>query len=236
MIKKIFTTLFTGILTLGLSAQTEQGAFLIGGTTLIDYSSATLDADDIDNDLPTSLYSPDPNFEQTVSEREVTIYGGFFIIDGLLLGAGISYEYEKTEWKRTNFDYGYSTSSTYKSAQEISSYMIGPLVRYYISDFFLQSAYYIGKAKQKNSDERNNINLYNPPDLNINQFKVGAGYAIWISSGVALTPTINYEMITRKGENTIYTYDFNGIYNETSYEWKEKHRGYSIGLGINIHI
>ena len=73
--KKIFTILCAGILTLGLSAQTEAGNMIIGTSSNLTYTSTSVaDCDDCD----------------AVSQLNLSLSYGYFVIDNLALSAGLN--------------------------------------------------------------------------------------------------------------------------------------------------
>jgi outer membrane protein W len=73
--KKLFTILCAGILTLGVSAQTEAGNMIIGTSSNLTYTSTSVaDCDDCD----------------ATNNMALSLSYGYFVIDNLALSAGLN--------------------------------------------------------------------------------------------------------------------------------------------------
>jgi hypothetical protein len=106
--KKIFTILCAGILTLGLSAQTEAGNMIIGTSSNLTYTSTSAaDCDDCD----------------AVSQLNLSLSYGYFVIDNLALSAGLNF------------------SSMSVGDESMSMTTIGLSGRYYMSGMFAQAGW-----------------------------------------------------------------------------------------------
>ena len=80
--KKLFTIICAGLLTFSLSAQTQKGSYLIGGSSELNYTSVTLlevdGVEPVDADANTTF--------------KLDLNGGYFVSDGLAIGVTLSYE------------------------------------------------------------------------------------------------------------------------------------------------
>ena len=131
--KKLITIVFAIILVSSLSAQTEQGKFLIGASSNLNFTSLSLtDLDGVDeSDLP----------EMTSSASEFSFDGGYFVIDNLALGLYISSESSKLELEG-------------ESDSESSLTTYGVMARYYFgeSGLFGEASYGIGTQDDGGDD------------------------------------------------------------------------------------
>jgi len=167
--KKLITILFAGLLSLGLSAQTEQGTIIIEGGSDLNFSSLkvssiSVDGEDLDDDfLP----------EDATSDLGFSVTGAYFLMDGLAAGLLI--------------DYSSSTTGDNSS----TSMTFGPMVRYYIGESGLwgQASYGMGSSSEKDEDD-----TYDGPKISM--LAIGAGYALYLSDNISLNPSLGYVMAT----------------------------------------
>ena len=164
--KKIFTILCAGILTLGLSAQTDAGNIMLEGNSNLNFTSMSISSVEVDG---TSLDVDDDG----TSQFGLDVVGGYFFMDGLAGGLILDY------------------SSSSAGDASSSSMTIGPIVRYYIgeSGMWGQLSYGIGS-----SSEDDGTNSYDGPSISALGF--GVGYAVWLSDNVAFNPSLGYSMVT----------------------------------------
>jgi hypothetical protein len=102
--KKIFTILFAVMLTFSLAAQTEAGNMIIGTSSNLTYTSSSVaDCDDCD----------------AVSQLNLSLSYGYFVIDNLALSAGLNMT----------------------SVEDMSITTIGISGRYYMSGMFAQAGW-----------------------------------------------------------------------------------------------
>ena len=170
--KKLFTIFCAGLITFGLSAQTDAGQmYLDANVSSLDYSSLkvtkiTVDGEDLDSDaLP----------EDATNSFTFGATAGYFVIDGLLAGATISMENEKTGDVKDN------------------TFMFAPMVRYYISDMgiFAEASYGFGT-------NTSNPGAGDDSKLSLSGLSIGAGYAISLADNVHLNPKFSYNMMGSK--------------------------------------
>jgi len=166
--KKLITILFAGLLTFSLSAQTDQGVFMLGGSTGLNYLSLTL------NDYEPGGLGDDT---ESGSALELEVLGGYFLTDGLMGGLAISYEAEgnKVEYSAAN---GGGTDEYTES-----SMIISPTLRYYIAEsgVWAQLQYGFGTMKQ---ESKSGSETYTQ-EGKLSVIGIGAGYAIYLGDVVS---------------------------------------------------
>ena len=113
--KKIITSIMALSLMFSASAQTSSGDILLDAGT--DFSFNSLKLNDIDPGGLNGLSSKS-------SAIELNATGGYFIMDGLVLGLLASYSSDKTTVDQGG---GESVSTT-------TSLVVGPMLRYYIGE------------------------------------------------------------------------------------------------------
>ena len=211
--KKLITILFAGLLTLSLSAQTDQGVFMLSGNTGLDFLSVGL------NDIEPGDMGDD---EDTHSEMEFELFGGYFLTDGLVGGLAISYESEKNKTD-------YAASSGGGSSEDTETQMlITPTIRYYIAEsgVWLQAGYGFGSIKLEGKSGSTSYEI----ETKISNITIAAGYAIWLADAVSLNPYLKYNMATLTEED--------GAYNSsgTLTDYVEKWGGISLGFSLAVHL
>lgn len=213
IMKKFFTFLFAGLLTVGLSAQTEQGTMILYGATGLDYTGLTVD--DID---PGDL----GGMEISTSLMEFDAMGGYFVSDGIAIGVSIGYKSETTSTEYPSNMGGGSSEDTE------STMMITPTVRYYIgeSGLWAQAGYGFGTITEESSSGGSS-NSYETSMTNV---AVGAGYALYVTENVSFNPAVTYNMATATQEDAAY--DSNGNLVDGVTEMS----GISFSLGLAIHL
>ena len=171
--KKLFTILCVGLLTVSLSAQTDAGTMLLEGSSNLNYSSLKVNSISVDGDELDDDFLP----EDATSTLGLKVIGGYFMMDGLAVGLLI--------------DYSSSTEGDYSS----SSMTIGPIARYYIgeSGMWTQLSYGIGSS----SEEYDGDSEDGP---SIGALGIGAGYALMLSDNVSISPSLGYSMVTATEE------------------------------------
>ena len=128
--KRIITILCAGMLTIGLSAQTESGTILLEGGSNMSYTSMKLNKVTFDGEDVT------PDEIDATNKMSVNLGGGYFMMDGLAAGL--------------LFDYSSSSTGDVSS----NTMLVGPMVRYYIgeSGMWGQLSYGIGSSSDGNDD------------------------------------------------------------------------------------
>lgn len=186
------------------SAQTSSGDILLDAGT--DFSFTSLKLNDIDPGGLNGLSSKSSAIELNAS-------GGYFIMDGLVLGLGVAYSSGKTT---VDLGGGESVSTE-------TSLVIGPMLRYYIGETNLwgQISYGLGSGKEK--DETGGTTT-ETDDPKIGAFGLGLGYAHFLNDNISINPSLSYSMVTA-------TTEVSG-----SDDIKMKMGGISFGIAFNIHF
>jgi hypothetical protein len=153
--KKIITSLMALSLMFSASAQTSSGNILLDGSANFMFSSTT------DDDTKTKT-----------TDIGLGLMGGYFVIDGLALGLGVSVDNS-------------SVKPDGGDAVKSSSTMIAPFARYYVGDIGVwgQVSYGFGSMKFDGNDLGKNSNL-----------GLAVGYAIFLNDNVSLNPNLGYNM------------------------------------------
>ena len=168
--KKLIAILCTVLLTIGVSAQTEQGTIILEGGSDLNWSSISVTGGSVDGEEADSDDIPD----NSVSTMGFNVTGGYFVIDGLAVGLLLDYS---------------STTSKEENMEDVtnSSMIFGPIVRYYIGETgaWGQLSYGMGSSKSDDND-----------GPKVSSIGIGAGYSIWLSDNVSFSPSLGYVMTT----------------------------------------
>lgn len=141
-------------------AQTEQGSMLVGGDVSLDFATNKADVGGTSVDIGKT------------TEIEFSPQFGYFIKDGLAIGAEVLYQSTKFEADGG----GESTSSLVG---------IGPFVKYYLeSGIFGQANFGFGSAK---NDFGSGETKYSA-----STWRLGVGYAAFLNDNVAIEPMLSY--------------------------------------------
>ena len=153
--KKIITSLMALSLIFSASAQTSSGNILLDGSANFMFSSTT-----------------DDDTKMKTTDIGLGLMGGYFVIDGLALGLGVSVD--NSSMKPDGGD-----------AVKSSSTMLTPFARYYVGDIGVwgQVSYGFGSMKYDGDDLGNNSSL-----------GLAVGYAIFLNDNVSLNPNLGYNM------------------------------------------
>ena len=102
-----------------------------------------------------------------------TPQGGYFIVDNLAIGAGLSFQHHV------------STSKTSTSKFTSDNFSFSPFARYYFHRFFVQATASVGVGNQK---------VNNSPSLTTKNSSWGStaamGYAVLLTKNVAIEPQV----------------------------------------------
>ena len=179
--QKLFTILFAGLFRFSLSAQTDQGTFLLSGGTELTYVSQSLNS--MDPDIYDIMGVDMPDIKN--SQMELNLFSGYFLIDGLAAGLTVSYESETNTTSSSGYDYKDITTTT----------VIAPTVRYYIGETGAWAAASYGFGSSNNLEEETDEE--DEEDNNkVSTLMFGAGYAIYLADNVSLNPSLGYAMTT----------------------------------------
>ena len=243
--KKLYTLLFAATVTFSTYAQTDQGSFLIMGSSGIEYGSQGT------SDLNVGNYDSQ---EDVANEFEINILGGYFITDGLALGLSMVRD---SEWSTSTsveslYDMGYFTEIEREEESSLVSFIFAPTLRYYFSETgaWIQASYGFGsishEADYSRTDKLNGSvydsfnDSYDRSD-DVTAFSISAGYAIYLSDYISLNPTIGYNITNvtiEDGNAGGYNYNpYTGGYNYTSSKDLDvSFKGMSLGFGIAFHF
>ena len=168
--KKLITIVSAALLTLSLSAQTEQGTIILEGGSDLNWTSQSV------SDISVDGTSMDPLPDISTSQMQFSATAGYFVIDGLAVG--LLLDYSSTTTKEEDMDDVTSSSMTF-----------GPIVRYYIGETgaWGQLSYGMGSSKSDDND-----------GPKVSSIGIGAGYSIWLSDNVSFSPSLGYLMRTSK--------------------------------------
>ena len=174
--KKLFTILCAGLLTLGVSAQTDAGTVLLQGSTDLNFTSMSLSSYSVDGE--DVELTDDYKEDSKVSKFGLGVVGGYFLMDGLAAGLLVNYS-SSTEGEWTS-----------------SSMTFGPMVRYYIGESGLwgQLSYGMGSSKEEYDGDSSD-----GPKTSTLAF--GAGYAIYLADNISFNPSLAYTMLTMTEES-----------------------------------
>lgn len=239
--KKIFTILFAGLLTLSLSAQTDAGTLLLSGATGLDFASQSVTSTD-----PSSAWDDDNTSKAT--NMELKLLGGFFMADGLVGGIAVNYKSESQKSVNVQDFYSGGDVEQMEKSTTITT-IIAPTIRYYIAESgaWVQASYGFGSMTEKSEyeiDYPSGYNNYDDSDSDkesnpMTIFSIGAGYAIYLSDYISLNPTIGYAMSTVKIEDGYTEYNYNPYTGYSTYDEEDltiKMSGITFGLGIALHL
>ncbi|MDC0249606.1 porin family protein [Flavobacteriales bacterium] len=187
--KKIFTILCAGILTLGLSAQTDAGGwYLDANLSNLNYSSEKLTSIDVDGTSAT-LSSDEKKAD---SDLNFGVAAGYFLMDNLLGGLMINME----------------NGTTGSSGATDNTFKFGPMIRYYIADIgvFGQLSYVMGSNTTNSGGTGATDYKTSGSDLGI-----GIGYAVMLSDNVSLNPMFSYNMKSFNNKDAKMTMKMSGM-------------------------
>lgn len=189
MKKNSLTVLFSLFLFMSINGQVTKNNWLVGGN--INFSS--------------SKYRGDATVNQNRSTILIGPKIGYFILDKFATGLLLNYQNDKTK-----------SPGTSSPSQNVSSFGIGPFLRYYflkpgqIANIFFETSYQYGTSKSNTGN--GNISKYNT-----NNFSFSGGPVVYFNTTVGIEFTIGY--LSSKYIN----------YNDHS-------NHILIGLGLQIHL
>ena len=199
--KKLFTILCVAILTFSVSAQTDQGTFLIGLNTWLGYSNTNIT--DIDG-LGSATWG-DAYDEQSSSTLNLNLTDfsallesvkfGYFIVDNLAIGLGLNFSLDGTN---NDFVSTLNSAGTNDVKATTTTFEIEPVVRYYVrwgkGSLFTQFSY--GMGSETYSEEWSEVD--NPDDVitESSDLGFGIGYSIYVSDHISIEPLVGYNMLT----------------------------------------
>ena len=197
--KKLFTILCTLMITFSLSAQTDQGTFLIGLNTGLGFSSTNIT--DIEglgsdwDDVYDKQSSSNLNFNLTDFSALLESVGfGYFVADNFAIGLSMIYISDGT-----NTDY-VSDLNTFWNDEKITTttFVVEPGVRYYMEMgegfLFGQLSYGMGSNTTKVE-----LSEQDDPDdevMKVSGLGIGVGYSILVSDNISIEPVLGYSMLT----------------------------------------
>jgi hypothetical protein len=150
--------------------------------------------------------------ERSVKELEFSPKVGYFVIDKLALGLGISYINQKYETKTISGIFGDGASKSY-------SFYVGPFARYYFLNkekpynILAEANYQIGNLDLSDfSDDKGKLS----------KFSIFVGPEIFFNSSVGMNFLVGYTNIQRNMDNNTYT--------------SIDRNGFQIALGFQIYL
>lgn len=196
--KKLIFSLFFVLPAVFVSAQTSQGNKIVGGSIAIDFNNNKEDVDGTVTDISSgNSFQFNPTF-------------GYFVMDGLAVGAEIGFTTTKTEDD--------NDGDEFKS----NSFTFGPFVKYYHeSGAFGMGTFGFGSAKTKFTDGQDNST--NENKFGLFNWRLGVGYAAFLNDHVSVEPMLSYGSSRFKDKDA--PVDFIDIYNS-----------FTISVGLNIFL
>ena len=230
--KKIFAFYAIGLLTISLSAQTEQGNLYIAlgnaysPVNNLNYplfknngmsfgnewiTGITQDGDDED-DFGNDYW--DKNEKDKNTNFNLAGQFGYFFTDGLLTGLGIEYGYfSNRTYQEYDID-GDGFDDEYTSKDKFTSIAFSPFVKYYFpiqqNYIFLSSSYTFGTLKISSEWERDYANGTNDDDddeaepYKTSRLQFGTGIAFFFTKSVSLEPSVNYAFNSYRQDREVY--------------------------------
>jgi hypothetical protein len=199
--KKLITILFAGLLTLSLSAQTDQGTFLIGLNTGLGFSTTSIT--DIDglgaswSDAYDKSSTSTLNFNLTdFSALLESVKFGYFVSDNFAVGLSLIFQSDGS-----NEDYVSDINSFGQDdvKQTTTTFVIEPGVRYYMEmgEGFLFGQLSYGMGSQTYKVE---LSEQDDPDdqiMKVSGLGIGVGYSILVNDNISIEPVLGYSMLTQ---------------------------------------
>lgn len=199
--KKLITILCVGFLTLSLSAQTDQGTFLIGLNTGLGYSTTSIT--DIDglggswSDAYDKSSTSTLNFNLTdFSALLESVKFGYFVSDNFAVALGLIYQSDGS-----NDDYvsDINSSGMNDVKETTTTFVVEPGVRYYMEmgEGFLFGQLSYGMGSQTYKVELSEQD--NPDDeiRKVSGLGIGVGYSILVNDNISIEPVLGYSMLTQ---------------------------------------
>jgi opacity protein-like surface antigen len=198
--RNFFTILFAGFFTIGLSAQTDKGTFIIGLNTGLGFSSTnTTDIEGIGgdwDDVYDKQSSSTLNFNLTdFSALLESVKLGYFVADNFAIALGLIYSSDGS-----NDDYVSDINGLGQNDEKstTTTFVIEPALRYYMEMgegfLFGQLSYGIGSITSKVE-----LSEQDDPDdsvMKASGLGLGIGYSILVNDNISIEPTLGYSMLT----------------------------------------
>ncbi len=192
--KKLFITTLIVFAGVSAFAQFEKGRILAGGS--VSFASST---NKTKTDNATTTNSKTTSFD--FGPR-----AGYFFIDNLAAGLGLDLSTSSTKQEGS----GDKDAST--------TFLISPFVRYYLQPgIFFQGQYGIGPETEKSTNASTTVTT----KYTGSSWSLGAGYAYFLNSNVAVEPFIGYGARSRKLKDS----DVKGV-----------NSGLFINIGFQIYL
>jgi outer membrane protein len=202
-IKRFYAIVVVSVLfVVNVMGQTEQGKVLIGGDTRLNFSSLSQKMENDDNSV------------EVGKAMNIEVYPqiGYFVTDGLALGAEIPIMYTTEE------DINDIKQSTFSIA-------LAPFLRYYIGVDkvrpYIHGSVGFGKTKYKLDYENGQTNDAN---AGLFMYEIGGGLGIFLTDKVSLDFSIGYTSVAMNLEE---------FYEE---DVKQVTSGLGVGIGISIML
>ena len=189
------------LMTQVISAQTEQGAVVFEGNTIISFGS--LKANGLQNFFDDHSGLPNNSFKNT----SLSLHAGYFIIKNLSVNLSLNYNYDVVNYDNSIYSDGTDSYLSY-----------GIFSRYYINNLWLwvQVGYKIGQLSEysflENSNHAWSVNSIAPilieydggETIPINTFLLDFGFSFFISPNISIDPTIGATRTTSSIENIAF--------------------------------
>lgn len=176
-----------------LFAQFEKGSLMVGGNVSANFSTSTIKSGL--NNIPSysiDTYSFQPR-------------GGYFFIDNLVGGVGITYSNTKQTYTNTSL---FSTTI---------SIIVAPYLRYYLKKFYVEGSIGFGSTKYENNYSSSAI-IYLSQG-NENNWTLVGGYSILINKHVAIEPQFGFQKSTQTNNDSNTIIDKSGYFFQLGFQF-----------------
>ncbi len=218
--KTLFLVVFVSFYSISSFAQLKQNSLLIGGGFSASSGSNKISGESISNEPETDQFS-------------ISFYPqiGYFVINNFVAGLR-----GKIGYNHITFDNNLEIEPERNSSS--TTYEIGPFIRYYItvSSFaiFGEINYRYGKTlttyeQVDYSDPLQYKLVERETDFTNSIFAPALGIVFFVNEVIGIEGALRYETGSSK---TI----FEGIRNETDYEFEQDFNGFSFIIGLQIHL
>lgn len=163
----------------------NHGNYTLSGSVSYSYSKLTMNSELSDYTLKVDNFSFSPAF-------------GYFILDNLLVGGNVSFNYNESN-SHSTYRNIFGNPITIENKSIRRHFAIGPDIRYYFTSFsffpFLEFSY--NYSKELASDQYGHL------------FNFTGGIDYFISKSVALEPFVGYSIVTYKNpDEDLNTFSF----------------------------
>ena len=237
---------------IGFGQKTEAGKFYIAIGSGPGMSFSSRWTTDIKIEGVDSITNPSTTWNENYKSNSsnFNIFGrfGYFLVDGLVTGLGVSY-YSMTSYTETVDDFdGDGYDDKYADKYTSSSLSLTPFLKYYI-DFrnnalFVKTSYqflpFYNYKTESELDYTSGTNSSNDYERNykLSRLNFGIGMAFFLNESIALEPSINYAIIINTVEKEVFV-GYNPTNNNSNYDLQKKRQidnSIYFGIGASMYF